>query len=423
MKLKGLTKLVLAGTALAATAATLTTSTYAWYVTNNKVEATGVSGATAGSTVAGSLLIASDVNNLPGEYTTSIALDTSAASGLNPQTMAPKDADGNQYFVTSDETKQNGKQYYTLGTGSNNSVVATNFSGDAFTAGTVYYEKSTSTGQVWLDKEGKVMEPGAAGMVTFSFWLKASQTMSGLNVTTTFANSATAAFTQDGQKQTLYSTNGLPNNKTKGDLYKVDAVYALRMNVVQQAYTITGATPDVYNETTDTTFQDGKTYYTTDGNTYTAATVTTGDAVPTGENATKYYELTAATAGTATVSGDPTSTTVGAVENHNATNGNVDYASPVVASTSAAIFDSPTGDANIYYKSVMKKAGYGTDSSTGASVAAPSATWANITLQANIDTKFTVTIWLEGTDAQCWDSCIGQNFTLNLKFEKSGSGN
>jgi hypothetical protein len=42
MKLKGLSKIAIAGAALAATAATLGTSTYAWYVSNVEATATGV---------------------------------------------------------------------------------------------------------------------------------------------------------------------------------------------------------------------------------------------------------------------------------------------------------------------------------------------------------------------------------------------
>ncbi len=42
MKLKGLSKIAIAGAALAATAATLGTSTYAWYVSNIEATATGV---------------------------------------------------------------------------------------------------------------------------------------------------------------------------------------------------------------------------------------------------------------------------------------------------------------------------------------------------------------------------------------------
>ena len=47
MKLKG--KLIMSAAALAACAATLTSTTYAWYTTNTEVNANGISGATASS--------------------------------------------------------------------------------------------------------------------------------------------------------------------------------------------------------------------------------------------------------------------------------------------------------------------------------------------------------------------------------------
>jgi len=56
MKLKGLTKLALSGVALAAVAATLGTSTYAWYVSNSKAEVSNISGQ-SNSQAAGSLLL------------------------------------------------------------------------------------------------------------------------------------------------------------------------------------------------------------------------------------------------------------------------------------------------------------------------------------------------------------------------------
>ena len=54
-----ITKLALSGVALAATAATLATSTYAWYTSNTEVSATGMSG-TAASTGDASVLISAD---------------------------------------------------------------------------------------------------------------------------------------------------------------------------------------------------------------------------------------------------------------------------------------------------------------------------------------------------------------------------
>lgn len=362
MKLKGITKLVLAGTALAATAATLTTSTYAWYVTNNKVEATNISGATAGDSVAGSLLISqldsASAAKLPLNYTTAINLSSDVtATALTPQTLA-------EYALTDDVALDSNKTYYTK-SGNEYTAVETPDVDDIAS----YYEKN-----VFVDAEGNIID---GTFVTFSFWLKASENMNGVKINTKFANTANAAVLAE-KKQTLYAGTGIPTGKNQYDTFVVDSVYALRMEVTQQAYTI------VLGE---------------DGNDRDK------------------------NADTKTATGDPTVTAVGAVENHNATNTSEQYASPTydVSGTPTAIFDDwEGGDANIYYKTIMGHSGFGTDATTGASVA-QTGTWTTLNLAKDVDNLVTIRIWLEGTDAQCYDSCVGQNFSLNLKFEKAGS--
>ena len=420
MKLKGLTKLVLAGTALAATAATLTTSTYAWYVTNNKVEATGVSGATAGDSVAGSLLISQNsASTTPLNYTTKINLTSDVqATALVPQTKAPKDS-SNYYYVTTASTPQSGTKYYTANTSLTSFEEATSLT--TFASNTVYYEASPITdGQVWVDKEGKKIDSPTT--VKFSFWLKSSSTMDGVSVYTKFANTATDVVAA-AKKQTFYAGTGLPTGMVKGDTFAVDAVYALRMEVEQQAYTITGATPDTYTLTADTTALADKDYYTRSGDaepyTYTKMTsVEVGVTDVTGK-----YEFTAATNGTSTKTSDAAVIKEnGCVENHNAcyTDAADKYKSP--QKDSADIFDDHTGgDANIYYKTVMQSAGWGTTAGTGVSPTLSSSNWTSLDLAKDVDNLITITIWLEGTDAQCWDSCIGQGFSLELLFEKVGA--
>ena len=54
-------KLVLSGLALAATAATLSTSTYAWYVSNTSADVDGGTAATMAGTSSGNLLVAQNV--------------------------------------------------------------------------------------------------------------------------------------------------------------------------------------------------------------------------------------------------------------------------------------------------------------------------------------------------------------------------
>ena len=39
-----------------------------------------------------------------------------------------------------------------------------------------------------------------------------------------------------------------------------------------------------------------------------------------------------------------------------------------------------------------------------------------LTVGKNEETKFTFYIWLEGTDAQCFDSCAGQSFGIDFQF-------
>jgi len=90
MKLRGLTKLALSGVALAAVAATLGTSTYAWYVSNTTATVSGAQGSTAGAETTGSLYAASESMHASGQWSNKIALasgtDYTAATQLVPVT-------------------------------------------------------------------------------------------------------------------------------------------------------------------------------------------------------------------------------------------------------------------------------------------------------------------------------------------------
>lgn len=78
MKLKG--KLIMSAAALAACAATLTSTTYAWYTSNTEVKATGVTGTTAAS--GSELLLISD-NGADGSWSNAITLDSNEAGNVN----------------------------------------------------------------------------------------------------------------------------------------------------------------------------------------------------------------------------------------------------------------------------------------------------------------------------------------------------
>ena len=67
MKFKGLTKLAMSGVALAAVAATLGTSTYAWYVTNSTATASNIIANTQ-ATSSSNLLISKDGTNFSSKF-------------------------------------------------------------------------------------------------------------------------------------------------------------------------------------------------------------------------------------------------------------------------------------------------------------------------------------------------------------------
>jgi hypothetical protein len=174
MKLKGLSKIAIAGAALAATAATLGTSTYAWYVSNQEATATGVVAQMQDST-GGSVYISKDGEN----FKSSVV--------FNAQDFAdPNDANNvNAEFIPL--TTDDALAFTKMGTD-----------------GTL----TSATGN----------------KLVVSVWLKAD---SAINVTPRLgvANTSTAASVE----QTLYAD--INNTYSAGDTLAVDVVEALRMAV------------------------------------------------------------------------------------------------------------------------------------------------------------------------------------------------
>lgn len=70
------------------------------------------------------------------------------------------------------------------------------------------------------------------------------------------------------------------------------------------------------------------------------------------------------------------------------------------------------GNANSYYTAVLGDSDIVTESTT-----ALSQTSTSITVTKNTETKLSFYIWLEGSDAQCFDSCSGQSFVFHFAFE------
>jgi len=377
MKLKGISKLVLAGTALAATAATLTTATYAWYVTNAKVDATGVAGQVA-STSTGSLFISEnlvvDSKDTPKDYSNELTLVRASKSGdtwvqsdidagkytfddLNPQSKLAKTADNEFYYVSKDTTKGTSKTYYKAGTEANTFVAFADPTDADFKAGNVYEKSET---QVWVDNERKMVTPT---FVTFKFWLKADQGGTA-NVKLTLDNTSESV-----RSQVIQNANGKPTAVTGiGSDLTADAIYALRMDVTQQ------------------------------------------NGVDAEAGAAANYQLDKISKNWAGTGAYASATSTAKVEH------SVDFT------------DLTGGDANKYYRAILKKPGYNTEATNGTSDDSTTGldTWTSVTLDAGKDTLLTFRIWLEGSDKDCWDSCRGQQFALNFNFElqaQQGSGN
>lgn len=82
MKKSRIAKLALMGASVAALAATLTTSTYAWYVTNNKADIAAVTGSTASASAAGSISLSA--TGQAGSFKKSLSLPSFSTASLSP---------------------------------------------------------------------------------------------------------------------------------------------------------------------------------------------------------------------------------------------------------------------------------------------------------------------------------------------------
>lgn len=430
MKLKGITKLVLAGTALAATAATLTTSTYAWYVTNASVEAKGVSGSVA-STSTGSLYIAKNTvvstADVPGVYKTDITLDlANKTSGDNPTWVVSDIAEGKYtsddlepqskalaittsgvtkyYYKTKDTSQQGTKTYYTIG-GTSTTKEATPATIAANTDWSTLYEEAESL--TWVDDKGHLT---TGKLITFKYWLK-SNAGGQVDVELTVDNTTAAA-----TPQIALASDGLPTGVLQGDSFVSDAVHALRMEVKQTAYNTT--TTYVACGADDVAVAGTK-YYSDDQGTEPASQPATGASVDGMYVAQKNYNSIAAGENTGTVA--PAIYQVDEIA-LDKTGGNYD----TKKTTAYTRTDSPIsfvtgGDANNYYTSIIGASPYNVTSGTSNDASTGAAAWTSINLAANKDTLLEFNIWLEGSDADCWDSARGQSFTFDFQFKLHAS--
>lgn len=321
MKLKGLTKLALSGVALAAVAATLGTSTYAWYVTNATATVGNINGtAEAGGT--GSVLVAE-------------ALATGGKNGHGAW----------QKSITSLNTGN-----YTSTTTASGLIPATPVSavsGAATSTLTSTPATLLDSSTKWAKANGNLIGEAEKGYIEFDVWVLSTDATK-VNFSFGIANTTVAS---DINTQIAYNGTGLPTGVSQGDTFAVNIVDALRVGYTRYDFDSTAATAS--------------------------------SALP-GEKASSsvFFDASKASSSSAVADG-------------------------------ASFATVNTGNAHDYYHQVL-----GANDKileTGPSINGAATT--ELTVTKNVEIKLHFYVWLEGTDAQCFDSCNGQSFKLDLKFE------
>ncbi len=449
MKLKGLTKLALSGVALAAVAATLGTSTYAWYVTNAKATVDGVQGASK-AIGAGSIFVAQNAVKPTDTSSATYAADLAAYNNAHGHTDFMPELTLESYnLIAKEQEGVHGLNPVTPRTGSWTKVtspvqgdIATYYTKDSegkykkattFSATEEYYTQPaaiTNTTAItdavkWYDVDGK--EASANHYIQFDIWLYSSSTAT-VNLAYTFENTTLATAYVP---QVAFAANGSP--VAMGSSFVKNIQDALRMGYTRTEYRNDGATTVTTTAVDNATATyDGNTAYFTvaatgDGSKVTGKTYYTlksentyeqfdGDAFASG---TTYYEFTRQYFDDADAFKDfdgdlvtrktekATAWTAATTESKI-----LDVKTGATKSTAPnADFDFATGgNANTYYNSVLgKQPVFATEFAGTTGVQ-------NFQLTEGCETKLSFYVWLEGTDADCFDSVAGQSFEFEFSF-------
>lgn len=355
MKNKIAKKLFFSAVALGASVLTLTTTTYAWYVQNNTVTATNITGQTA-SNDAGSLFISKDGRPRVGTLAT-----------LDPVVWGPTIAFDNSADFT-DEKKTD------FGNERNAFVPITYYVGTPAETTSPLYGKTNK----FIDVNGNEVTDKT---LTFTFFLLSNRA-SGVTVQPTLTLENT---TSSKTAQTAYAAIK-DNAQTQGNLvneteeFWIDAAQALRMRVNTSSWDSTnsnwGSVANTYYDVLEVAKQPTKDV---DGNwvnyviaTYGGNTVKSIDEKDLGTETIEQTTVTGAHA----------------------------YYRRFVGNTPVATFVESNKD-HLTHNSV--------DGTT------KRGKMATINVNDKV-TKVTVTIWLEGTDIACFDSCSGQDFKFGFDF-------
>lgn len=390
MKRRFATKLILSGVAFAVSAATLVSTTYAWYVQNSQVTATGVSG-TVADTEASSIFISKDY-----------AVATAAATWGPSVAFAAGEHDPAVDFAQ--------KKYIRNVVPSANRV----FNGGL---DPVTRKTETSAPDSFIYVNGQATKTGVATTETapssdnYSITVNASDRKIEFNlyVQTNAAGSKvrprliirntttnTTAKTQTAYRDIVADGYYIAGNSAlqsgnieKGETFWSDAVQALRMkmSVAEAVLPVTGENPADGTWGADTiSYYDvlsiAKASYDTSKHTYKPYSIVKEIAdLP---NTVRYVDETQLKADTT-----------------------VDNLIGAHAYYKGMVGDAPTAGFVDQGTAYVDTSNSGTKGEI-----------ADVTLtEASRAYRFNFVLWLEGTDAACFDCCVGQTFEIDVKFD------
>lgn len=422
MKRRFATKLMLSGAALAVSAATLVSTTYAWYVQNSQVTATGITGSVKDSE-ASSIYIAKaatiSAGSISAEWGPSVVLDNTnyVNGGLYPVTLTGatsalagtfKDVN-NTDLTTYAETSSfvYGGTYYKFDD--------PNYTKEfTIEIGTTYYKDSahTQTASSFLPGNTYYFDDGTQAFtidaapvkyytlptMTFSLYVM-STTNTKVRPYVIVENKSTV------NNQTAYRTikYDTTNKINQGDEFWVDAVQALRMQIaVQESDTTNNKWGDASFKNYDLLNVAKK------DDTYVKYDLKTGSKDESKfEDETFYKKATGAYDSGTTYYADAQGAALGSQPTEEQYNNGTYY-----------VEDATLQGANAYYRGLVGSApdaGFVEENHLTNPIDANKIDKYDLTAAKAY--KFTFTIWLEGTDISCFDCCSKQLFDFTINFD------
>ena len=225
MKKSRIAKLALMGASITALAATLTTSTYAWYVSNKTATVEKMDGATSAGTADGSILLSWD-NSTDSYYKTLSWTDAKAPQNVvtgttvgEVTTYAFTQKLDPLYYVAADSSFKFIESYAKADSYDSTKTYYTK-SGTTYTEATVASAEAFAQGEYYLQKNSGAAK--TTGFVRFSMYIKADADTT-VTITPTMKNT-TPSTVANSLKQIAYAPTG---SVGQGESFLVDAFDAM----------------------------------------------------------------------------------------------------------------------------------------------------------------------------------------------------